>query len=367
MNLSMWTLAILIPFLLSFLVTTAITPLVIRIAKKFGLVDDPKKRLHPAHTHTGVIPRAGGLALFIGITAVALLLLPINKLFIGLLISCLIFTTVGLLDDVKDISPYIRIVTNTLAIGIAVCAGAGIPYITNPLSGGVLHLDSWRIPINLFGTHSLLVWSALVAFLWLMWTTNIVGWSAGVEGQMPGFVSISAAIIGILSLRYSIHDASQLPITILSFIVSGAYAGFLPWNFYPQKIMPGYSGKTLAGFLLGILAILSYGKLGTALLVLGIPTVDAVYTLIRRIVKGGSPVWADKKHLHHVLLKAGWGKRRIALFYWMLSAILGAIALTVNSRQKIFTLFLIAVGIGGFFLWVNFFSQFSKPRDQDNG
>jgi len=363
----MWFERILIPFFLAVATTMGVTPCVIWFAKKYGLVDDSKKRFHPAHTHKGIIPRAGGLAIFIGIITVSLIFLPINKLFIGVALSCLIFTVVGLLDDKKDVSPYIRILTNSLAIGIAILAGAGVPYITNPVTGGLLHLDTWRITIDFFGTHSLLVWSALTAFIWLMWTTNIVGWSAGVEGQMPGFVSISAAIIGILSLRFSIYDPSQLPITILAFIVSGAYAGFLPWNFYPQKIMPGYSGKTLAGFLLGLLAILSYGKLGTALLVLGIPTMDAAFTLIRRISKGKSPVWADRKHLHHVLLDAGWGKRRIALFYWMVSAILGVIALVINSRQKIFTLFLVAVAIGGFFLWVNFFSQFSKPQDHDNG
>jgi len=363
----MWLEQILIPFLLTAATTMGITPCVIWFAKKYGLVDDSKKRYHPAHTHKGVIPRAGGLAIFIGIFAVALIFLPINKLFIGIVLSCLIFTIVGLLDDKKDVSPYIRILTNSLAIGIVIIAGAGVPYITNPITGGLLHLDTWRITIDFFGTHSLLVWSAVTAFLWLMWTTNIVGWSAGVEGQMPGFVSISAAIIGTLSLRYSIADPTQLPITILAFIVSGAYAGFLPWNFFPQKIMPGYSGKTLAGFLLGLLAILSYGKLGTALLVLGIPTIDAAYTLIRRVGKGKSPVWADRKHLHHVLMDAGWGKRRIALFYWGVSAILGVIALVINSQQKIFTLFLVAVAIGGFFLWVNFFSQFSKPQDQDNG
>ncbi len=363
----MWVQNIFIPFLLATATTMGITPFMIWFAKRYGLVDDPKKRIHPANTHVGIIPRAGGLAIVIGILAVSLIFLPLNKLFIGITISCIIFTVVGLLDDKKDISPYIRILTNSLAIGIAILAGAGVPYITNPITGGLLHLDTLRITIQFFGTHSLLVWSAITAFLWLMWTTNIVGWSAGVEGQMPGFVSISAGIIGILSLRYSINDPSQIPITVFAFIVSGAYAGFLPWNFYPQKIMPGYSGKTLAGFLLGLLAILSYGKLGTALLVLGIPTVDAVYTLLRRVAKGKSPVWADRKHLHHVLMDAGWGKRRIALFYWGVSAILGVIALVINSRQKIFALFLIAVAIGGFFLWVNFFSQFSKPQDQDNG
>jgi len=363
----MWMTTVGIPFFLSIIAMFGITPWVIRIAYKYQLVDDPKKRHHPAHTHTGIIPRAGGLAIFLVILIISFFYLPWTKLFIGIGLSCLLLTIVGLLDDKKDVSPYIRIFTNALVIGIVIIAGAGIPYITNPISGTILRLDTWRITIDFFGSHSILVWSALTAFLWLMWTTNIVGWSAGIEGQMPGFVSISAAVIGLLSLRYSLSDPSQIPITILAFIVSGAWLGFIPWNFYPQKIMPGYSGKTLAGFLLGLLAILSYGKLGTALLVLGIPTIDAVFILTRRILKGKSPVWADNQHLHHVLLATGWGKRKIALFYWGVSAILGAIALTVTSQQKIFTFILIAVAIGGFLLWVNFFSQFSKPQDQDSG
>jgi len=363
----MLTVHILLVFLFSLVATTAVTPFVIWVANRFGLVDDPKVRYHPAHTHTGIIPRAGGLALFLGIELAGYFFLPFNKLFAGISLSLFILTIVGLLDDKKDVSPYIRIATNACAILIVILAGAGVPYITNPLSGSILHLDTWRIGFSFFGSHSILVWSGIVAFVWLMWTTTIVGWSAGVEGQMPGFVSISAAVIGLLSLRYSISDTSQLPITVFAFIVSGGYAGFLPWNFDPQKIMPGYGGKTLAGFLLGLLAILSYGKLGTALLVLGVPTIDAVFILIRRIMKGKSPVWADKNHLHHVLLAAGWSKRKVALFYWGVSAILGAIALTVNSQQKIFTFALIAVGVGGFLIWVNFFSQFSKPQDPDNG
>ncbi len=357
----MWMTAVGVPFFLSIIATLGVTPWVIRFAKQHQLVDDPKKRHHPAHTHKGIIPRAGGLAIFLVISIISLFYLPWNKLFLGIGISCLILTIVGLLDDRRDISPYIRILTNSLAICIVIIAGAGIPYITNPTSGTILRLDTWRISVDFLGSHSILVWSTITAFLWLMWTTNIVGWSAGVEGQMPGFVSISAAVIGLLSLRYSFTDPSQIPITILAFIVSG------PWNFYPQKIMPGYSGKTLAGFLLGLLAILSYGKLGTSLLVLGIPTIDAVFILTRRILKGKSPVRADNQHLHHVLLAAGWGKRKIALFYWGVSAILGWVALTVTSQQKIFTFILIAVAIGGFLLWVNFFSQFSKPQDPDNG
>jgi len=74
------------------------------------------------------------------------------------------------------VSPYLRIATNIVAIILVIFAGAGVPYITNPATGGILHLETWRISFNVFGSHSLLVWSAAVAFLWLMWTTHIVGW-----------------------------------------------------------------------------------------------------------------------------------------------------------------------------------------------
>ena len=343
------------------------TPLTLFLAKKYGLVDDPKKRFHPAHTHTGVIPRAGGLAIFLGISLAIIFFVPLTKLTVGILLGSLILVAVGLADDQKDVNPYMRLLTNALAAILVVGAGAGIPYITNPLTGGILHLDSWRITFSFFGHHSILVWADLLAFVWILWTINIVGWSAGVDGQMPGFVAISAFILGLLSLRFSLRDPSQQMVTILAFVTAGGFLGFLPWNFYPQKIMPGYGGKTLAGFLLALLGILSYGKFGTAILVLSVPIIDALYTLLRRVSQKKSLVLADRGHLHHRLLDLGWGKRRIALFYWAVSAILGWIALTVTSRQKIFAFLAVAVAIGGFLVWVSFFTQFSKPRDPDNG
>ena len=356
-----------LPSAVAALATFLATPLVITLANHFKLVDNPKLRYHPAHTHKGIIPRAGGLALLIGVIIGIVIFVPMTKLVIGILLGSIILVIVGLLDDRKDVHPYIRLITNAMAAMIAVAAGAGIPYITNPLTGGLLHLDTWRISLQFFGPHSILVWADLFAFLWIMWTMNIIGWSAGVEGQMPGFVTISALVLGLLSLRFSLQDPSQIAITLLAFIVAGSFLGFLPWNFYPQKIMPGYGGKTLAGFLLALLAILSYGKFGTMLLVLGIPMVDALYTLLRRIGRKKSLVTADRGHLHHRLLDVGWGRRRIALFYWGLSAILGAIALTVTSQQKIFVLLLVTASVGGFLVWVNFFTQLSEPQDPDNG
>ncbi len=354
-------------FLTSALITLLTTPLVRRLAIRWGLVDDPTKRPHPAHTHTGIIPRAGGLAIYLGTIVTILLFLPLTKLVIGIIVAVTILTLVGLIDDKGDVNPYLRLATNATAAIVVIGTGAGIPYITNPLTGGIIPLDTWRLSFDFWENHSILVWADMLAFVWILWTMNIVGWSAGVDGQMPGFVAISAFVLGLLSLRYSTADPSQLYVTILAFLVAGSFLGFLPWNVYPQKIMPGYSGKTLAGFFLAILGILSFGKLGTAILVLGVPTIDAAYTLLRRLGKGKSPVWADRGHLHHRLLDLGWGKRRIALFYWGVSAILGWIALTVNSQQKLFALLFVSVIIGGFIAWVNFFSHLSSPPDPDSG
>ncbi len=356
-----------LPFICALILTTIATPVVIRLAKKFHLVDDPKARYHPAHTHKGIIPRAGGAALFFGIVLATLIFVPMSKVIVGTLLGSLVLVIVGLLDDRRDINPYIRFLTNAAAALIVVCAGVGIPYVTNPFMGGVINLNILHVSFQFMGAHSIFVWADLFAFLWILWTMNIIGWSAGVDGQMPGFVAISACVLGLLSLRFTIHDPSQVGVTIFAFVVAGAFAGFLPWNFFPQKIMPGYGGKTLAGFLLAILGILSYGKVGTALLVLGIPMIDAVYTLLRRIGKSRSPVLADRGHLHHRLLDIGWGKRKIALFYWGVSAILGAIALTITSKQKVFAMLFVILAVSGFMIWVAFFSQFSKRQDQDNG
>ncbi|OGG14908.1 hypothetical protein A2875_03025 [Candidatus Gottesmanbacteria bacterium RIFCSPHIGHO2_01_FULL_46_14] len=349
------------------LISFGVTPWVIDLARNWKLLDNPKNRYHPAHTHHGTVPRAGGLALFAAIAIAMLLYLPVTKLTVGIIVALALLTITGIIDDKRDINPYIRLGIGILAVIVVIGVGAGIPFVTNPITGGVIDLQTWRLSFDFFGKHSILVWADLFAFVWLMWTMHIVGWSAGVDGQMPGFVVVSGIVLGLLSLRYSAVDPSQLPVTILAFIVAGAFLGFLPWNVYPQKIMPGHGGKTIAGLMLGLLGILSYGKLGTALLVLGIPTIDALYTLIRRIGHGKSPVWADRGHLHHRLLDLGWGRRRVALFYWGVSAILGAIALAVTSRQKVFTLLLVGVVIGGFLLWLKYFWQFSKPHDPDSG
>lgn len=339
--------------LTAFCISFLVTPFVIRFAHRFKLTDDRNTRFHPAQIHKGTVPRAGGLSIFIGIIAPVILFVAVNKTVIGILISLTLLMAVGIWDDRKDRSPYIRFITNCIAAVIVIISGVSISYITHPL-GGIIHFDQFQIIIPiLFGSYTFTVIADILALLWIVWTMNIVGWSGGVDGQLPGFVAISAIIIGILSLRFVPSDPSQIVVTTLSFVTAGSFLGFLPWNFYPQKIMPGYGGKTIAGFMLAVLSILSSAKLGTALLVLVIPMLDALFIFSRRILSGRSPVWASSGHLHHMLLLQGWGKRRIAIFYWLISLVAGVAALSLNSSQKIFAGIVISVAVLGFIMWVN--------------
>lgn len=356
----------LLPFLafISFLISFATTPWVMQFAGKFGLVDDPKTRPHPAHTHKGVIPRAGGIPIFLGIFLPIFFMVPQSKIFWGIFAAALLIVSIGLWDDKKDRSPYIRFFLNFLAAAIAVSSGIGIPYITNPF-GGVIHLDTLIIQFNFLGDHSILLLADIFALIWIVWCMNMVNWSKGVDGQMPGFVAISSFVIGILSLRFLSQDISQIYVVYLAFLTAGSFLGFLPWNFYPQKIMPGYGGGALAGFMLAILSIFSFGKLGTMLLVLGIPLTDALYTLGRRLFSGKSIFSPDREHLHHKLLAIGWGRRRIALFYWSISAILGIGALYLNSQQKAFAVILLIAIVSGFIMWISRLSNITKNLEEE--
>ncbi|HUW21242.1 MAG TPA: MraY family glycosyltransferase [Candidatus Bathyarchaeia archaeon] len=354
------------PLLFSALISFLATPPAIYLARKFNLVTDKKRRKHPAHTHQGIIPRAGGLPIYLSLILTTVVLLPLDKHITGIISGATILTFVGLLDDRLDLNPYLRVVTCFLAAGMVVASGIGIAFINNPLRSNVIRLDQLQISFSLFGERrSIWIMADILALIWIVWLTNIVNWAKGFDGQLPGVVTIAALTVALLSFRFS-ADITQWPVAILASITAGAYLGFLPFNFYPQKIMPGYGGGTLAGFMLAVLAILSTTKVGTAIVVLGIPMIDAFYTIIRRILSGHSPVWADRGHLHHRLLDLGWSKRKTAYFYWLSTALLGTIALYLNSQQKFYTIIMLVIIIGGILLWLRFLLTWSSRQGLDN-
>lgn len=330
---------ILAPLIVALVITLIFTPIVIKLAKRTGLVDDPSKGKHPAKIHKKPIPRAGGLPIYIGIALATIALIPLTNTIITILLAGGLVVIVGLLDDKYDISPYARFASNIAAAAIVVLQGIQINFITNPLGGTVVFQE---LPLG-----PLAAWIPFVlAIIWIVWVMNMLNWSKGVDGQMPGIAAISAVIIGIASLRFDVITQENVIAAQLAFATAGAALGFLFFNMYPAKIFPGYSA-TILGFLLAILALSSSAKLATALLVMGIPTVDAIITVIRRLSAGKSPFWHDKGHLHHLLLDSGVPHQYIAPIYWVGSFVLGIIALTLSSRGKLFAIILVLVVTSG--------------------
>lgn len=316
----------------SALISNISTPLVRNFFISRNWVEDPRRKQKKTNNATALssVPRGGGLPIFLSVTLTSLILLPADNHLLAILAASFITLLIGLWDDLRDISPILRLGANITVATIIILSGIGIAYVSNPF-GGIIHLSQFSFLLP-----------PLLAILWITWCMNTVGWAAGVEGQLPGFVSIAAIFIGILGLRYS-SDTTQWPVIILAGAVAGAYAGFLPFNFFPQSIMPGYSGKSLAGFFLSVLAILSGAKLATLVLLLGIPMLDALWVIFKRIKSGKSIFHSDASHLHHQLLKIGWTRRQIALFYWSVTFLLGLISLFLNSQQKVYVFLGLAI------------------------
>src|SRR3990172_10112497 len=108
------------------LICAAATPVTIFFAKKAGLVDNPKKRPHPAHTHAGIIPRAGGVPLFLGIFVPLVVLVPFSLKLAGIFLGALLLVATGIWDDKKDRSPYIRLFINVAVALLVVLSGIHI-------------------------------------------------------------------------------------------------------------------------------------------------------------------------------------------------------------------------------------------------
>lgn len=339
-------------FISSLLIASLIAPLVIALYRQHGWLDDPEKNTHVKATHTRAVPRGGGVIIFFATLIPALLLLRVDTYLVAILVGAALLTIVGVLDDVLDIHPVIRLGTGLLAALIVVGSGIGIAYVSNPFGPGVIHLNMPQLTFSLGGEiHAIWILADLFALVFMLWNMNIVNWSKGVDGQMPGFVAIAMGIIALLSTRF-VDDPTRFNTADFSLIVSGAFCGLLLWNWYPQKIMPGYGAGSLAGYFLSVMAIISGAKIATTLMVLGVPTADAIFTIARRLRAGKSPLWGDRGHLHHKLLDVlGWSKQRIALFYWLSSLVLGLLSLYLHATGKLLTLVLVGMLVFGFMVW----------------
>ena len=333
---------VILSFLLALGLSLILTPAIISLAKKYKLVDDPRRRPHPATIHKRIIPRAGGVAIFLAFLITALLTLPMSQKLLGVILGGLILIAVGIIDDRRDLKSYWKILAQILAALIVVGSGIGISFITNPFSllgltnasMDVIRLDEYRIFFDFFGPHSIIILADLFALFWIVWVINMVNFSSGVDGQMPGIVLITLMVIFAASLRFP-GDQSQMIVSALSLIGAGATLGFLFYNFYPAKIFLGEGGSLFLGFLLGGLAIVSGGKIATTLLVVGVLVLDVVRVIIRRLQKHKPFYEGDAEHLHFRLLQTGLSQKQAVLLLYTVSILFGTTALFLQSKQKL--------------------------------
>ncbi len=324
---------LLIAGLLAFLVSFVATVFVKHFAIRHKLIDEPgilKRKIHKT-----AVAKMGGLGIFIAFFSVLGLFLVFTPdltagritfmHYLGLFIGGAILMIGGYLDDRYDLPPNASIVAPVLAAGSLIAFGINVEKLTNPF-GGILYLSALQ--------------SAVLVFVWLMVVMYTTKFLDGLDGLATSVSSIGIFMIMLLSLTIAYY---QPDVAILSAIACAACIGFLFWNFHPASIFLGEGGSTFIGFLLGTLAVISGGKLATALLVLGIPMFDVVWIVVRRFKMGGFKqiFKADKKHLHHRLLDLGLSQKQIMYLYVLIASAFGATTIFLQSREKLVALLLL--------------------------
>lgn len=317
---------------ISVLALTAILTLIVkRVAFYFRVVDNPDGNGGAGRKiHTRPIPLLGGLAVFIGYFAI--LFLYSEKFLsgslrwshlLGFFAGALIIMIGGFLDDKFNLKPWQQIIFPLLAIAAVIIGGVEITKITNPF-GSYLNLSA------------LAFISPVLIGLWLlgmMYTTKLLD---GVDGLVTGVSGIGGLVIFLFTLTTRYY---QPDIAFAALLLAGACAGFLIFNWYPAKIFLGEGGSLLLGYILGVLAIISGGKIAIALLIMGIPVLDVAWTIARRLWRAQNPFrFSDQKHLHHRLLALGIGQRKTVLVFYILSLVFGLGGLFLQSRGKFWAL-----------------------------
>jgi UDP-N-acetylmuramyl pentapeptide phosphotransferase/UDP-N-acetylglucosamine-1-phosphate transferase len=256
----------------------------------------------------------------------------------GLIVSILVLTAVTFTDDRKSLPAWQRLIMQ-IAIGVLLFAtGTRIYTITNPL-GGILKLDTVDIPSMFFGPLPL--WSGVFTMAWIILTTNAFNWLDGIPGQVSILSVIGAATIGFLSLSARVN---QPEIALMAFTLAGVALGSAVFDFPPNRTVMGDTGAMFFGLMLGALSMYAGGKVATAFLVLGVPLVDAVLVLVRRMMEGRSPLAGGRDHLHHLLLdRRNWSERQVIALTVFLGTSFGITALFLSTFQKFVAIILLVV------------------------
>ena len=321
-----------IVFAVAFVVTLLMVPASKAIATKIGAIDYPGNR----RMNTVPIPRCGGIALYLGLLAACFtmylgirffgwdatdlyVMKDVNYLVLFLGVTAMF--SVGLVDDITQLSPAIKLSGQVIAAVIVVIAGVSISTVRSIADGEMVTLGWLDYPLTVI---------YLVAFV------NIINLIDGIDGLAAGIVAIIA-----VSLLYLVFTRGSFTLTTLCIALGAVCFAFLFYNFPPASVFMGDSGSHLLGLVVGIVAISGIVRAQSLVVLLvpviiaGVPVLDTLSAIIRRM-RGSQPVReGDTNHIHHRLLKAGLGPRKAVVVLYLCSAALALIGIMLSESSDV--------------------------------
>lgn len=323
---------------LAFGLALAVTTPVRRWAFKCGAVDRPEAR----KVHRRLMPRMGGMAVYIGFVTAVLLTREITPQVAGLLAGGSLVLLIGILDDTRGLSPRLKLAGQVVAALAVIPFGLKVEFLTNPFGGDAIDLGLLAIPVTV---------------LWLVSVTNAVNLIDGLDGLASGTSSIAAltlAAVVWIDIGNNGGSSGQGDAVALALILAAAVLGFLRYNFYPARIFLGDSGSMFLGFSVAALAVMGLAKVATfisvvvPMVVLGIPILDTLFAIVRRLF-GRRPIFSpDKEHLHHRLMDLGLSHRQTVLSIYAVNLLLGlsAIVMTLlTPKQAVLLLIILSTAV----------------------
>lgn len=325
---------IVVTLIISFGVTLALIPLARFLAVKLDAIDYPGVR----RVNMRPVARLGGVAMFGGIaTSVAVIIsgftffqlpnpfvthpnLEVNYVGVGL--GVLVMFVVGLIDDLKDLTPKEKLIGQIISACIIAGSGLLLANIMNPFGEGYIEFGFWAYPITVF---------YLVAF------ANIINLIDGLDGLAGGITTISSLTLFVFSCFTGRPDAA-----ILCIIIIGVCSAFLTRNVYPATIFMGDSGALVLGLSLGIISLFAVARsalvlsLVVPILAAGVPIIDTFFAIIRRKLQHHRIDQADKGHIHHQLMRAGFSQPKTVLIMWTWTALLSICALLIVFLDSVY-------------------------------
>ena len=315
-------------FFITFLLVTLIMPIIKKIANHVGAMDIPNER----KVHKKPIPRLGGLGIYIGFIIGYLLFFEPDTLMNSILIGSFFVILTGIADDIKPISPKVKLGGQFIASLIVV------------IFGGVVlkEIDAFGLYLN-FG-----IFSYPITIFFIMSCMNCVNLIDGLDGLSGGICAIFYMTVIVILFGRSKLDLEFL----LSIIMLSSTLGFLVHNFYPASIFSGDSGSMFQGYIISIIAILGFKNVTLTsflipIILLAIPFLDAFFAILRRALKGEKITSPDKMHIHHQLLSYGLSQRSVVLVIYAVDLLfsIGSIMYVLGRRTVGYAFYIVVFAI----------------------